>query len=171
MVVTCGCVACTARVLKTLFALSVVESKDKCRHSTQRQSLCASCFNVQDRRELGKIPTMSRRGKFSSWLTQSTRWLTPCITWTRIFVLTTGASVPRWSKLGARSCWSTSATLISMVSLQAHVVFRSPVLAFCFISYMLNDYLLLSMCQNMVDDLILKIESIYEWVSSEWTSE
>lgn len=41
-------------------------------------------------------------------------------------------------------------------------VFRSPILAFCFLSYMLNDYLLLHMCQNLVGYLILKIESMYE---------
>lgn len=66
MVVTHGYVGCTVLDLITLIALSLVKSKDKFGHSTQRQSLCASCFHVQDRRELEKIPTMSRRGKFSS---------------------------------------------------------------------------------------------------------
>lgn len=32
--------------------------------------------------------------------------------------------------------------------------FRNPVLAFCFIGYILNDYLLLSMFQNLVDFVI-----------------
>lgn len=40
MIVTCGYVAFTVVVLRTLFALSIVESKYKFRQSTQHWSLC-----------------------------------------------------------------------------------------------------------------------------------
>lgn len=67
MVAKCGYAVCTIVFSKTLFALSIVGCECKFRCFTQHQSLCVhvSCFNVQDRRELGKIPTMNRRVKFS----------------------------------------------------------------------------------------------------------
>lgn len=48
--------------------------------------------------------------------------------------------------------------------------FSNPVLAFCFISYILDDYLLLNMCQNLID-YITSNDWISIWMSSEWVNE
>lgn len=132
-------------ILQTIVCLSIVESKCKFRCFTQHQSFCVhvSCFNVQDRRELEKIPTMNRRVKFSLWLMRFMQWLTPFIIWTRISVLTIEGSVRRWSKLGERSCWSTSATLISMVSLQISMIWGILTVGIlCFLSYVVKIFTL-----------------------------
>lgn len=78
--------------------------------------LCVFVSNMQDRRELAKTPTMSRRGRSSLWSMLCMPWHTLFTTWTRTSVPTTRGSALRWSTREAKSCSSTSAVLTSTVS-------------------------------------------------------
>lgn len=64
---------------------------------------------------MGKTRPMNRKGRFSSWSTRFTPWLTLCTACTRTSVLEKLVSALKWTPSTARCCSSTSATSTSQV--------------------------------------------------------